>query len=202
MMARTLVMGSRIGQPFFFLFAIFALGISAEAQPEQFGATLAILSFAYMGADTLSNLVWGYLSDRQGFRSTFVISTAMNIAGRCGTDALRTRWRRTRWPSSLIGAGQSGFQMSTTQHRARIRPPARRADAHGAVEYGGGGGGRAGAAGGRGAGAAVGVSGCRSGRPWSTMAAALVVLVWKVEEPRQAAAFIGHMGEMSYAPWD
>ena len=42
---------------------------------------LAVMSLAYMGADTISNLVWGYMADRQGFRSTFVISTALNIVG-------------------------------------------------------------------------------------------------------------------------
>lgn len=113
MVARTLVMGSRIGQPFFFLYAIFALGISAERQPEQFGATLAILSFAYMGADTVSNLIWGYLSDRQGFRSTFVISTALNIFGVAGllfSNSLETY----ALSFFVIGAAQSGFQMSTT----------------------------------------------------------------------------------------
>ena len=66
MLARTLVMGSRIGQPFFLLFAARVLGVDPAT-------TLAVLSLAYMGADTISNLIWGYLSDHHGFRSTFVI---------------------------------------------------------------------------------------------------------------------------------
>ncbi|MEQ1780500.1 MAG: MFS transporter, partial [Hyphomonadaceae bacterium] len=113
MLARTLVMGSRIGQPFFFLYVSFALGISAEAQPEQFGATLAILSFAYMGADTVSNLIWGYLSDHHGFRSTFVISTALNIIGVAGLLFSRSL-EAYALSFFVIGAAQSGFQMSTT----------------------------------------------------------------------------------------
>jgi len=32
------------------------------------GATLGLLSLAFLGADTLSNLVWGYLGDKTGFR--------------------------------------------------------------------------------------------------------------------------------------
>ena len=113
MVARTLVMGSRIGQPFFFLFAAATLGIDATKQPEQFGAILAILSFAYMGADTVSNLVWGYLADRQGFRSTFVISTALNIAGVAGLLACNSV-ETFALAFFLIGAGQSGFLMATS----------------------------------------------------------------------------------------
>ncbi len=113
MVARTFVMGSRIGQPFLFLYAAYVLGISAEADPARFGTTLAILSFAYMGADTITNLVWGYLSDRQGFRSTFLISTAINIVG-VGAMMLSTSIETFAMAFFLIGAGQSGFQMSTT----------------------------------------------------------------------------------------
>jgi MFS family permease len=113
MVARTFLMGSRIGQPFLFLYAAYVLGISAEADAVRFGTTLAILSFAYMGADTVTNLVWGYLSDRQGFRSTFLYSTVINIIGIAGMmfcNSIET----FAIAFFLIGAGQSGFQMSTT----------------------------------------------------------------------------------------
>jgi MFS family permease len=184
MVARSLVMGSRIGQPFFFLYAIFALGISAEAQPEQFGATLAILSFAYMGADTVSNLVWGYLSDHHGFRSTFVISTALNIVGVAGllfSDSLVTY----AMSFFVIGAAQSGFQMSTTnivlEYGHPHDVPMRMAlsnTAEGAV------------------GAVAPLLGAGLVVLWGyeasfwatiiTMCAALIVMIWKVEEPRRA----------------
>ena len=184
MVARSLVMGSRIGQPFFFLYAIFALGISAEAQPEQFGATLAILSFAYMGADTISNLVWGYLSDQHGFRSTFVISTALNIIGVAGllfSDSLVTY----ALSFFVIGAAQSGFQMSTTnivlEYGHPHDVPMRMAlsnTAEGAV------------------GAVAPLLGAGLVVLWGyeasfwatiiTMCAALIVMIWKVEEPRRA----------------
>lgn len=106
MIARTLVMGSRIGQPFFLLFAASVLGVDPAT-------TLAVLSLAYMGADTISNLAWGYLADRQGFHSTFVISTALNIAGVAGllfSDSLPL----FAVSFFLIGAGQSGFLMATS----------------------------------------------------------------------------------------
>ena len=113
MVARTFLMGSRIGQPFLFLYAAYVLGLSAEADPARFGTTLAILSFAYMGADTVTNLIWGYLSDRQGFRSTFLYSTVINIIG-IGGMMFCTSIETFAIAFFLIGAGQSGFQMSTT----------------------------------------------------------------------------------------
>lgn len=113
MVARTFLMGSRIGQPFLFLYAAYVLGLSAEFDPARFGTTLAILSFAYMGADTVTNLIWGYLSDRQGFRSTFLYSTVINIIG-IASMMLCNSIETFALAFFLIGAGQSGFQMSTT----------------------------------------------------------------------------------------
>jgi MFS family permease len=77
MIARTFAMGNRIGQPFYFLFAAQALGVSATHDPVAFGSLLGVFSVAYMGADTATNLVWGYLADRGGFRSTLIISMAL-----------------------------------------------------------------------------------------------------------------------------
>jgi MFS family permease len=113
MVARSFAMGSRIGQPFFFLFAASVLGISAENDPMKFGQTLAVLSFAYMGADTVTNLVWGYLSDRGGFHSTFVIAMAINLL------SVATLMLSTSFPMMVIaffgiGAAQSGYLMSST----------------------------------------------------------------------------------------
>lgn len=196
MIARSLVMGSRIGQPFFFLFATFTLGISAEANPEQFGATLAILSFAYMGADTISNLVWGYLSDHNGFRSTFVISTALNIAGVAGLLMSHTL-EMFALSFFIIGAAQSGFQMSTTnivlEYGHPHDVPMRMAlsnTAEGAI------------------GALAPLLGAVLVLMWGyepsfwativTMAAALAVMVWKVEEPRKKrVASIDSSGDSS-----
>jgi MFS family permease len=113
MVARSIAMGARIGQPFFFLFAALVLGVSAEADPVKFGATLAILSFAYMAADTVSNLIWGYLGDHQGFRSTLVIAMAINFVG---VAALMMSHSIETFAVAffLIGAAQSGYLMSTT----------------------------------------------------------------------------------------
>ncbi|MEZ5937876.1 MAG: MFS transporter [Hyphomonadaceae bacterium] len=80
MVARSFAMGMRIGQPFFFLFAAQQLGLFEKANPVAFGQVVGVLSFAYMGGDTVSNLIWGYLSDRGGFKSTFVVSMALQVA--------------------------------------------------------------------------------------------------------------------------
>jgi MFS family permease len=183
MVARSLAMGSRIGQPFFFLYGTYVLGISAEMQPELFGTTLAILSLAYMGADTVTNLIWGYLSDRQGFRSTFVISLAINIVG---VAALMISHSVLTLAIAffLIGAAQSGYLMSTSNivleygHRHDI--PMRMAlsnTAEGAM------------------GALAPLLGAGLVLLWgyessfyatlATMVLALGVLVWKVDEPRR-----------------
>ena len=182
MVARTLVMGSRIGQPFFILYGAFALGVTAETQPEQFGAVLAILSLAYMGADTVSNLVWGYLADSQGFRSTLVISTAINMAGVAGL-MLSHDIVTLALSFFLIGAGQSGFNMSTSnivlEYGHPHDVPMRMALSNTAE-------GAAGALAPLLGAALVLLSGYEAAF-WATlaaMAAALTVTVWKVDEPR------------------
>ena len=113
MIARTFAMGSRIGQPFFFLFAAHTLGVSATTDPVEFGKLLAIFSFAFMAADTAANLVWGYLSDRGGFRSTLVISMALYLA------SILALMLATSLPLALIafvgiGAAQSAYVMGST----------------------------------------------------------------------------------------
>lgn len=113
LIARTLAMGSRIGQPFFFLFAASALGVSASGDPVEFGKLLALFSVAYMGADTVMNLVWGYMADRGGFRSIFVISNALYLASILGL-MFANDLTLALIAFVGIGAAQSGYQMSTT----------------------------------------------------------------------------------------
>jgi MFS family permease len=185
MVARTLVMGSRIAQPFFPLYAASVLGVSQALSPGEFGVMLAALSVAYMGADTITNLIWGYLSDRQGFRSTFLYSTALNILGVGGMlfcNSLET----FAVAFFLVGAGQSGFQMSTTnivlEYGHPHDVPMRMAlsnTAEGAV------------------GAVAPLLGAGLVLLWgyqsaigatiATMAIALVVAIWKMDEPRRRA---------------
>jgi MFS family permease len=183
LVARTLAMGSRIGQPFYFLFAAMVLGVGAQDQPVEFGKLLAILSFAYMGADTISNLFWGYLSDRGGFRSTFVISMALNTLA---VIALLTAGSLLQMVAAfaVIGAAQSGYLMASTNlvmefgHRHDV--PMRMAISNTAE-------GIMGAL----APLAGGILSVAFGYPaafaatLACVAASLVVLLWKVDEPRR-----------------
>jgi MFS family permease len=182
MVARSFAMGSRIGQPFFFLFAAAMLGITGDSDPHAYGRTLAILSFSYMSADTVTNLIWGYLSDHGGFKSTFVIAMALNavsVAVLMGSHD----FVMAVVAFFGIGAANSGYQMSSTNiviefgHRHDI--PMRMAlsnTAEGAM------------------GAIAPLIGAGLAAVWGYEASffativsvviALVILVWKVDEPR------------------
>lgn len=113
MIARTLAMGIRIGLPFFFLYAASELGLDATADPARFGAVFAMFTFAYMAADTASNLIWGYLADRTGFRSTLVLSLLLNVLGVAALVFSQGLWAALA-SFIALGAAQAAYLMSTT----------------------------------------------------------------------------------------
>ncbi len=113
MVARTLAMGIRIGLPFFFLYATSELDLDPLADPESFGAVFAMLTFAYMAADTASNLIWGYLADRTGFRTTLILSLILNLVGVGGLVFGQGLWAALV-AFVALGAAQSAYLMSTT----------------------------------------------------------------------------------------
>jgi len=65
--ARSIATMGRMAMPFYILFAGESIGLT--------GQTLGILTFAFTMSGTISNLYWGYLADRKGFRLTFLLST-------------------------------------------------------------------------------------------------------------------------------
>lgn len=67
-----LATSARIATPFYIL--------HVGATMHLDGATLGLLSLAYLGADTVSNIVWGYLGDRKGFRVVLVLAITIWIA--------------------------------------------------------------------------------------------------------------------------
>ena len=81
---------SRMAVPFYAIYATSSTGLS--------GAVLGLLALAYLGADTVSNLLWGYLGDRTGFRLVLLIlhSPAAIFLAFFG-----------------LGAAQSGYMMAT-----------------------------------------------------------------------------------------
>ena len=65
-LVQMLATSARIATPFYILY------VGSIMQLD--GKTLGLLSLAFLGADTLSNLVWGYLGDKTGFRLVLLFS--------------------------------------------------------------------------------------------------------------------------------
>ena len=102
---QVLAMGGRVAAPFYILYA----GTTVELT----GATLGLLSLAFLGADTLANLVWGYAGDKFGFRATLLAAIALWIAS---TAMLLTADALVPILLAFVGLGaaSSGYMMSST----------------------------------------------------------------------------------------
>jgi len=111
-LARSLAIGTRIGLPFLFLYATQALELSVAEGASDFGATIAVLSLAFMGAETFANLLWGYLSDRTGFRLAFVLSLILNIIG-MSLFLISDSYTALVIGFALVGAAQAGYLMAS-----------------------------------------------------------------------------------------
>ncbi len=71
-LARSLATMGRMALPFYILYAGKSIGLT--------GTTLGVVTFAFTLAGTISNLPWGALADRSGFRNTFLWSIALWVA--------------------------------------------------------------------------------------------------------------------------
>jgi MFS family permease len=104
MLAQSFAVAGRIAAPFYVLYASATVALT--------GANLGLLSVVYLGADTVSNMLWGYLGDRSGFKSTFVIGLVLWIGATGLLLAAHT-------PIAVfaaffgLGAAQSGYNMSS-----------------------------------------------------------------------------------------
>ncbi|MCB1647306.1 MAG: MFS transporter [Pseudomonadales bacterium] len=65
-LARSLATMGRMAMPFYILYAGQHIGLT--------GQTLGMVTFAFTMAGTFSNLAWGAMADRRGFRGTFLLS--------------------------------------------------------------------------------------------------------------------------------
>lgn len=94
---------SRIATPFYIIYVSSSMSLD--------GKTLGLLSLAFLGADTLSNLVWGYLGDKTGFRLVLIFSL-----GGWAAATLLLMLNTTPWAIFLaffgLGAAQSGYMMA------------------------------------------------------------------------------------------
>jgi MFS family permease len=103
MIVQMLAISARMAVPFYIIFA--------SATIELNGKNLGLLSLAYLGADTLSNLVWGYLGDKTGFRLIMLLSLLLWIGA---TVLLMTSHDLLAIFVAFfgLGAAQSGYMMS------------------------------------------------------------------------------------------
>jgi MFS family permease len=131
--ARALATMGRMAMPFYILHEGHATALS--------GSTLGILTFAFTIAGTFSNLLWGPLGDRYGFRASFLSSIGLWV----GATALLMLVSGTLWVTVIvfvgIGAAVQGFQNAsqnmTLEFGSRDDLPVRIAIANTASELAG-----------------------------------------------------------------
>jgi MFS family permease len=87
--------------------------LRAGQQMEIGGAAIGLFSLAFLGADTLTNLVWGTLGDRHGFRLTFIGTVALWLVSLTGMLFAAEPWHFLLAFFGL-GAAMSGNMMSVT----------------------------------------------------------------------------------------
>ncbi|WP_234024799.1 MFS transporter [Tsuneonella amylolytica] len=103
--AQALATSIRIGGPFWTIYAGAKLGLS--------GALVGALSFAFLGADTLSNLLWGPMGDRLGFRIVYILSLVAVTAGVVLLIVAGAPWMFYA-AFALLGLGGSGWMLAAT----------------------------------------------------------------------------------------
>lgn len=104
LLVQMLATSARIATPFYILYVGKVVGAD--------GKTLGLLSFAYLGADTVSNLLWGYMGDKTGFRAVLVASLV-------GWVAATVMLLNLHSPGpifaafAVLGASLSGYMMAS-----------------------------------------------------------------------------------------
>jgi MFS family permease len=104
MIAQTCATAGRIGVPFYVIFARHIMPLT--------GANIGLQSLVLLEGDSLSNLVWGVIGDRFGFRASFIGSMALWIAATL-TLLLAGDVTMVLVAFAGLGAAQAGFQMSS-----------------------------------------------------------------------------------------
>ncbi len=118
LVAQILTTAARVAGPFYILFA-------GRSMPLD-GKALGLLSLAFLGADTVTNMGWGLSGDRFGFRVTFIGALIVWIAATAVLMAAPTFAASRGAAGALLdvqgwiciaffglGAAQSGFLMSS-----------------------------------------------------------------------------------------
>ncbi len=107
LLVQMLATSARIATPFYILY----VGQNIQLTGAAGGAMLGLLSLGFLGADTASNLVWGYLGDKTGFRLVLLLSVGGWIAA---TILLMTIHSTPAIFLAFagLGASQAGYNMA------------------------------------------------------------------------------------------
>jgi MFS family permease len=100
-LARALATMGRMALPFYIIYAGTTVGLT--------GQTIGIVSFAFLLSATVSNLLWGMLADRLGFRAIFLWSIVLWVASTL-LLMVSTGLSTTALVFAGIGAAVQGFQ--------------------------------------------------------------------------------------------
>ena len=108
LVVQMLSVSAKVATPFYIIYVGQKLHVHGAAQA---GALLGLLSTAYLGADTISNLIWGYLGDKTGFKLVLLCALATWAA------ATVLLMNVTATPLIFLaffglGAAQSGYNMA------------------------------------------------------------------------------------------
>ena len=105
LVGQMLTTAGRIGMPFCIL--------HAGAVMHMTGSALGLLTFAFLGADTLANLFWGLLGDRKGFRAVYLLALILWIAA---FAMMLVAHNQAGFVIGfvLMGAASSGYMMSVS----------------------------------------------------------------------------------------
>ncbi|MXO89888.1 MFS transporter [Pontixanthobacter aquaemixtae] len=96
---------ARVGAPFWTVYAGMQLGLD--------GALIGGLSFLFLGSDTISNVLWGPMGDRWGFKLIYVLSLISSIAG-VGLLLVGETELPVYAAFVLLGIGGSGWMLAST----------------------------------------------------------------------------------------
>jgi len=103
LVVQMLATSSRVATPFYIIY----VGQTTHLG----GAEIGLLSLAFLGADTLANLVWGYTGDKTGFRRVLLFSLLLWVAA---TVLLMSMHAMPMVALAFfgLGAAQSGYMMA------------------------------------------------------------------------------------------
>ena len=102
----------RAATPFYAIYVTHLMTVGGEVHGAVgAGAFLGVLGLCFIGADAISNLVWGYLGDKTGFKLVLVLSMAISVASTLLLMTVHAPWAYFLAFFGL-GASQSGYMMA------------------------------------------------------------------------------------------